>query len=165
MVLLPDAVKMKFIILIIFLFLLNFAYADTTFYENPNEALILGTYTAEAITSNELTGRATGTTSCVYMWNCTNWSRCLLSGKQTRICNNIGTCSNTYLIPETEQNCTYHFFEIKGKFILEEDSKTNKLIIYSAAALIILFAIFYLEKDKIKRAIKRQKRKFISSKT
>ncbi|MFH1607548.1 MAG: hypothetical protein ABIA78_00260 [archaeon] len=48
-----------------------------------------------------------GGSSCVYKWNCTDWGKCFPRGKQTRDCFNIGSCSDNYKTPETEQNCTY----------------------------------------------------------
>ena len=49
--------------------------------------------------------------SCSYSWNCTGWGKCSSEGKQTRICRNTGTCSDTYINPKTDQNCTYNTLE------------------------------------------------------
>lgn len=93
-------------------------FAESTFFEDPNNAFIMGnsptTRTTESeateneITDNEITdSEITSRVGCDYKWNCTDWSTCLSSGNQTRNCTNSGTCSDTYNTPEREQNCVY----------------------------------------------------------
>jgi hypothetical protein len=45
--------------------------------------------------------------TCDYDWNCTEWSECTEEGIQTRECVNVGTCSDAYNPPATEQECNY----------------------------------------------------------
>lgn len=42
--------------------------------------------------------------SCYYKWNCSEWSSCI-ENKQTRVCKNIGTCSDSYRKPEEVRDC------------------------------------------------------------
>jgi len=44
---------------------------------------------------------------CVYEWNCTEWGECLPDGTQTRTCENIGNCPDSYRTPEATQPCNY----------------------------------------------------------
>jgi len=158
---------MRFIIFItISLLFLPLAQAETTFFDQ-DDAFIMGNLPTTAGVTGGATGGGGG---CTYKWNCTNWSECFPSGKQTRNCTNIGTCSNTYKTPEIEQNCTYTAPKIKkGNKELEKENVTeeeetekeneteeivekeivdkNKIIIYSIIILIIIFVIIYLKKD------------------
>lgn len=145
--------NMKFIILIIFLFLIPLVLADTTFFDNPDDFFIMESPTTGGVI---ITEEQQGGGGCTYKWNCTNWSACLPSGKQTRDCTNIGTCSDTYKTPEIEQNCTYTPESGEGKteeIILKEIA--NKMFICFIIVLIIGFVIFYLKKDYFKKLIKK----------
>src|SRR3989344_3764601 len=97
---------MKYTILfLVIMFLLPSVNAETTFFDQ-DDTFIMG----NSPTTTEATGRATEGTSggsCKYEWNCTNWSECLPYGNQTRTCTNTGSCSDTYKVPEIEQNCMY----------------------------------------------------------
>jgi len=155
---------MRFIIFIIIsLLFLPLVQADSTFFDQ-DDAFIMGDSTTTSPTGGVIegtTGGTTGSGGCSYKWNCTDWSECLPSGKQTRICTNIGTCSDTYKSPEIKQNCTYNASEIG-----EEDEKSplsppeekivdkNKTFIYFIIVLIILSIILYLKKDYFKKLIK-----------
>lgn len=98
--------KMKWLILIIFLILIPLSYAESTFFDNPDDVFVIGS-SATSETTGGITGGATGDGGCVYKWNCTNWSECSPDGKQIRNCVNVGTCPDTYKSPSTEQNCNY----------------------------------------------------------
>jgi hypothetical protein len=147
--------------------------AETTFFDNPDDAFIMGDPTAGGVI-----GGTTGEGGCTYEWNCTNWSECLPSGKQTRNCTNIGTCSDTYESPEIEQNCTYTASPKVEKEDKEPGNETekqnetektsekeivdeNRVFLYSIIVLIIGFIIligfiiFYLKKGYFKKLIKR----------
>jgi len=76
------------------------ASAETTFFDQ-DDAFVMG----NSVTGGVIVGTSEG--GCIYRWNCTNWSECLESENQIRNCTNIGTCSDAYNSPETEQNCTY----------------------------------------------------------
>jgi hypothetical protein len=99
---LEDLFKTRIIILAVFLLATTKVSAETTFFDNPNDAFIMG----NSLTSG-ITGGVTGGGGCLYKWNCTEWGACNQEGKQTRTCNNIGTCSNEDNAPQIEQNCTY----------------------------------------------------------
>lgn len=154
------------IILFIFLFLLiPLISAETTFFDQDN-AFIMSNSTIGGVTGGTtvVTGE-TGGGGCIYKWNCTNWSECFVSGKQTRNCINIGTCSNTYKAPEIKQNCTYTVPEIgkekeTGKIIWKEIVNNNKILIYLIIifiiSLIILFVIFYMQKDFLRKRFKKE---------
>jgi hypothetical protein len=151
---------MKHIIFITFLLLIPLAFADTTFFDNPDETFIMGSSPTGGVIIEETTGGAiSGTTSggsCLYKWNCTNWNECLPSGKQKRNCVNIGTCLDTYKAPSTEQNCNYTASDSdEEKKENKEIAEKNKLFSYFIIILIILFIIFYLKKDYFKKLIKK----------
>ena len=170
-------IKMKYIIPILILFLIHSVYAETTFFDQDDAFVMSNSQTTP---TGEVIGETTGGGGCRYEWNCTNWIECLQSGKQTRNCINIGTCSDTYKFPEIEQNCSYVTpeFEEKGKELKNKTEKEdgieeiipdngteeipdkeivnkNKVFIYFVIALIILIIIIYLKKDYLKKLIKR----------
>lgn len=161
------------------LLLLQLVSAETTFFDNSNDVFIMGNSP-----TGEVTGGTTGGTTsggCLYKWNCTNWSECLSSGKQTRNCTNIGSCSSTYKSPEIEQNCTYTDSpkvekdkEGEKENVTEEEEvvpeeqeieetsekeivNKNKVFIYSIILLVVISIIFYLKKDYFKKLIQKIK--------
>jgi len=158
---------MKYMIIFLaIIFLLHLINAETTFFDNPDDAFIMGgSSTGGAIITEEQKVRV-GSEGCLYKWNCTNWDECLSSGKQTRNCTNLGTCPDTYKTPEIEQNCTYTPPENekenetgnvrKEKFGKEFVDK-NRVLIYCITVLIIGFVIFYLTKDYFRKLIKKTK--------
>lgn len=165
---------MRFIIFItISLLSISLVQADTTFFDNPDDAFIMG-----GSPTGEVIAGTTGGGGCRYEWNCTNWSECLPSGKQTRNCINIGTCSDTYKTPKIEQNCTYTAPKVEEDKKLEKENITkeeeekqqetekisgkeivnkNKVLIYFITFLIIGFVILYQKKDYLKKLIKKIK--------
>ena len=111
---------MKQFRVLIVLLLLPAAGAETTFFDQ-DDGIILG----NSPTTTEGTGRTIAGTSgggCRYDWNCTNWSGCPLSGKQTRNCLNVGTCSDQYNTPPVEQKCTYTAGQNKVNEWLEQEN-------------------------------------------
>ncbi len=62
---------MRFIIVIILLFLVNSVHAEITFFDNPDENFIIGN--SSAIITGEITEQPTGRGICTNKWNCTNW--------------------------------------------------------------------------------------------
>ena len=48
-----------------------------------------------------------GGIGCYPNWVCANWSECVSSGIQTRICTDKNNCRTAYRKPAVEQNCTY----------------------------------------------------------
>ncbi len=149
---------MRWLALIIFLFLIPLVLADITFFDNPDGVFIASNVPATSTADSEVTGGAISG-GCRYEWNCTNWSECLPSGKQTRNCTNIGTCSDIYKTPKIEQNCTYTTPE-SGEEETEEiiwKEIVNKIFICFIIVLIIGFVIFYLKKDYFKKLIKKFK--------
>ncbi len=105
--------------------------AETTFFDNPDDAFIMDDFaTGGIVILGTTTGRVTGG-SCTYEWNCTNWSECGPSGKQTRDCTNIGTCYDTYESPEKEQDCNYtvsqKIEEEKVEVETEKEIETEKI--------------------------------------
>ncbi len=142
---------MKYIILLL---LIPLIAAETTFSDNPEGFFILGNSATGVVTGGTTNGIIDGITgggSCRYEWNCTNWSKCFLSNRQTRNCTNIGTCSDTYKTPEMEQNCTYTF---EGEIITEEIDK-NEIIVCFIITLMVIFIIFYLEKNYLKKLVRK----------
>ncbi len=118
---------MKFITPLLFLILIPLVSADTTFFDNPDDAFIMGdSATEEPELGSGILGETTGDEGdCRYEWDCTDWSKCLPSGKQTRDCTNIGTCSNRYKSPEIEQSCTYTTYVIEK----ENEEKKPELVL------------------------------------
>jgi len=154
---------MRWLALIIFLFLIPLVLADTTFFDNPDGVFIMNSPATDRAVATT-TGETTGGGGCRYEWNCTNWSECLESGKQIRDCVNIGTCSDTYKTPETEQNCSYTAPEVEEEGGEKEETEeiiwkeiVNKIFICFIIVLIIGFVIFYLKKDYFKKLIKKFK--------
>ena len=146
---------MKYIIILLIFLLIPLVYAETTFFDNPDDAFIMGNSTTTSPTGEVIGGiteETTGSGGCLYKWNCTNWSECPTFGKQIRNCTNIGTCSNTYKSPEIKQNCTYT--PPKGEKE-KEIVNNNKIFLYFIIILIIGFIIFYLKKDCSKKLIKK----------
>jgi hypothetical protein len=140
--------------LIIFLILIPLVFADTTFFDNIDDFFILSNSTTTGEIIARTTGEITGTISggaCKYKWDCTNWSKCLLHGKQIRNCTNIGTCPDTYKTPEMEQNCLYIF---EGEVIWREVIDKHKILIYFIIIFTMGFIIFYLKRDYFKNLIK-----------
>jgi hypothetical protein len=150
--------------LILFVLLIPLVYAETTFFDNPDEVFIMGSFPTDEVIIGETIGGTNGIVVCLYKWNCTNWSECSSYGKQIRNCINLGTCSDTYKFPGIEQNCTYNASEIKeeGKVLENETEKKSekeiiskdRMLLCFIIILIILSLIFYLKKDYFKRLIK-----------
>jgi hypothetical protein len=76
--------------------------AETTFFDNPDDAFIMGNFPT---TDNGITGGATGGGVCTYNWSCTEWSECI-NGAQTRTCTNLGSCFDNEGKPIELQSCT-----------------------------------------------------------
>jgi hypothetical protein len=89
---------MKFIMIAIVLSLLlsQLVRADTTFFDNPDDAFIMGNFST---TDRGITGGTTGEGGCVYNqsydWKCSVWGECV-NGKQTRNCKKTNNCENSY---------------------------------------------------------------------
>ncbi len=76
--------------------------------ENLSHSGIKGTHASSPNPASSPSGGGGGGGGvCSYNWNCAEWSICTKEEKQTRTCNNIGTCSNGYNPPKTEQTCIY----------------------------------------------------------
>ena len=171
---------MRFIIFLFTFLLIPLVSAETSFFDNPNEAFIMSNSATTGGAVGGTSGGTTGGGGCRYEWKCTNWSECLPSGKQTRICTNTGTCSDTYKSPETKQNCTYTAPEPKKEakelekenvLLDEEETKKqnktekdivekeiinrNKISVYSIIILMIISVTLYLKKDYLKKQIKK----------
>lgn len=136
---------MKYFLFAGIILLFPFVFAETTFFDNPDYVFIIDS-SKTSVATGGITGGTTEITtsggSCLYKWNCTEWSKCFLSWEQTRSCINIGTCSDKYKTPKIKQNCTK--VEMSGKIILEE-IKDKNLFYFILVPGIILF-IFYLKK-------------------
>ncbi len=158
---------MKFTFLIIFLVMIIFTslvQAETTFFDNPDDAFIVSSSaTGGVIITEEQQASGGYSGGCLYKWNCTNWSECFPSGKQTRNCINTGTCPDTYQFPEIEQICNYtgspektkeyELFggtKITGKIIKGDISQEDKILVLFILVLIFSLVIFYLVKQKKK---------------
>ncbi len=158
------------IILFLLVVLVTNVSAETTFFDNPNDIFIMGNSPATLTEDSGVTGGATGSGGCKHEWNCTNWSECFPSGKQTRNCINTGTCSDKYRTPEVEQNCTYTALEAgeeekeKENIVGQNGEKEiiNKDIPFLCfiITLILGFIVLYLKKDYFKKLIKRYLNKF-----
>jgi len=138
---------MRRLVLIIFLLLISLVQANTTFFDNPDDVFIMSNPATGGVTggtTGQITNGAAGQGGCRYEWNCTNWSECFSSGKQTRNCTNIGTCLDTYKTPEIEQNCT-------PEIVWEEvENKNPFYLIIILLTLIVI--IFYLKKVVLRLA-------------
>lgn len=145
------------LLFLLIIFLLPLANAESTFFDNPDDAFIMGN------TPSESPAIIKG--GCNYDWNCADWSQCLLSWKQVRNCDNIGTCSDTYNPPKIEQNCIYipkkseqNKTEIKNLSESEPQDYFPKEKIFNWSYLwllliIFLFFIIFKFRKKIKNLI------------
>ncbi len=157
--------KIILYLIIILVSLSSSAFAETTFFDNENDVFIMSDSPADS--------GVTEGGSCKYKWDCTNWSACFSYGKQTRNCTNIGTCSDKYKSPETEQNCIYAVQKTEEDKELEKENVTaekqnetediiekeivneNEIIYF--VLLIIVLVIFYLKKYYFKKQTKKKK--------
>jgi hypothetical protein len=139
-------INMKKIFFLLVILLTHLAHADTTFFDNPDDAFIMGNAITIPPTSGgieEIIGRTTGEGGCLYKWNCTNWGECLPSRKQIRECVNIGNCPNTYKTPEIEKNCTYIALKNENRTTGEiGGEKFENKSLYFVIILILVFFIF-----------------------
>jgi hypothetical protein len=151
---------MKILIISLILFLIPLVCAETTFFDNPDDIFVMANpAAANAVNAGGTTEETATFGSCTYKWNCTDWDRCSFSGKQNRICSNIGTCSEKYKPPRIEQNCTY--LPITGETIWREIIHNNKIIAYLVFIIIILLITIYFEKKYLKKQIKKHHRKVL----
>ena len=159
--------KMKHLILffLMFLILIPLILADTTFFDNPHDFFIInGSSTSGAGVTGGIAETTNEGGGCEYTWNCTGWGECY-SGKQLRTCVNIGTCSDTYNPPKTEQNCSYA--SVPGIETENETKNTGEekfgneivdvgeILVYSVAILLILSIFFYLKRDFFRKLIRK----------
>ncbi|MDD5699959.1 MAG: hypothetical protein PHH00_02075 [Candidatus Nanoarchaeia archaeon] len=141
--------------------LISLVSAETTFFDNPDDAFVMSSAAESTGSAAEgITGRVTGGTAtgnCSYNWDCTNWSLCLSSEKQTRNCTNTGTCPDAYKTPKTEQDCIHsvptasEWDKESGETTPEKIAGRNKMIVYTVIPLIAIFFILYLKKVILKR--------------
>jgi len=97
---------------------------SVTFYANSSSgalASVVDTFeiTSSTIPTTPTTGRGGSTTiiekTCNYNWDCTSWSICS-DKKQTRKCNNIGTCNGTENKSIETRDCSDALFDVSLKF-------------------------------------------------
>ena len=155
--------KLKFFIAFIFFILVShFILADTTFFDNTNDAYIMSNSTLLGLTeggasSSTSTSFLTTSIGCNYDWNCTNWGVCLPSGEQVRTCINIGSCSNLYDFPETNQNCTYNAQNVSMNN--PPETKGGQTFSYlfiglGIISIITFIILFYLKKNYLKKQLR-----------
>lgn len=160
--------KIFYNFLFIFLLLIPLAFAETTFFDNPDNFFIMSSSATGEITGGA-TGETAGSGGCIYKWNCTKWGECLPSGKQNRNCINIGTCSDVYKTPEINKNCNY---PVKGAEEEKKEPESEKqdeteiisekkiadrdtIFLCSIIILTIGLIIFYFKKDYFKKQIRK----------
>jgi hypothetical protein len=90
------------ILIILLLLLVVNVSAETTFFDNPNDAFIMGNFPT---TAHGTTGETTDGGGCIYNWTCTSWSTCI-NKFQTRTCADINGCNDSVSKPSTNQSCT-----------------------------------------------------------
>ncbi len=112
---------------------------------------------------------------CLLKWDCGNWSECSPAGKQIRVCENKGSCSNSYKRPENARNCTYlptqeseeetgepdekkGAIGITGKAIgnILEFGKDNLMFIAVLIAVIVLFIVISMKMGDEGKRLKRK---------
>jgi len=77
---------MKYIITLFIFLLIPLSFAETTFFDNPDDSFIMGDSLATSTTDNEITeGRHLTGGGCLTNWVCSSWSSCI-DGIQTRNC-------------------------------------------------------------------------------
>ena len=136
---------------IYFLLMISLVSAETIFFDNPDDTFIMGEYTTSGLIGGT-TGETTGSGGdCTYKWNCTNWSECLPTEKQTRTCTNVGTCSNKYKNPEAEQTCTYTTPEVEGEVQQKSPATLKVIAIITVIIIVIILMVciyYYIKKSK-----------------
>jgi hypothetical protein len=149
--------KFKILIAVIIFLFTPLIYAETTFFDSSDEVFIMGNYNIQTaieagLTNGETTGAIEGITTsggCIYKWNCTDWSRCSFTMRQTRECFNIGSCLDDYNTPKIEQNCTS--YKIEGRMISWKIINGSKSFIYIIIAVLVMISVaFFLDKSYIK---------------
>lgn len=152
---------MKFRIILLIILGISIVSADTTFFDNPDDLLIIGSSVTANSGTTEITGRITeGGGGCIYKWNCTEWSECFSTGRQIRNCINFGTCPNNYKVPQTKQNCHYISPQTEEKSeetTGKETTDKNKIFIYLILTVISIFIIFNLLKLLLPKKFQKEK--------
>jgi len=74
--------KVKYLIILFIFLLIPLAFAETTFFDNPDDTFIMGSSTTEGVI---ITEEQAGGGGCLTNWSCSPWSSCI-NGKQTRNC-------------------------------------------------------------------------------
>lgn len=97
---------MKYILLLILfslILLIPLTYAETTFFDNENDAFIMGNSPVDS----RVTGEATGGEGCLTNWTCSDWNSCT-AGVQIRNCTKTKTYCYADLNkkPIESQNCS-----------------------------------------------------------
>jgi len=77
---------------------------------------------SSAVSSTSGGSRMSG---CILKWDCSEWSKCSPEGKQTRTCNNIGTCPDGLSPPETVRECEYISPELEISKIKKAHNETK----------------------------------------
>ena len=156
---------MKYIIILLAILLfLPLVNADSTFYDNPNDACVYPnpSVTSSVISQQESSGSTGG--GCLTNWSCSSWSGCI-NDIQTRNCTKIKNYCYAGTKPNETQTCTVlptptTEEKIKGEAGTEkpkEPEKERNLFILLPVGIIIIagFIILLLLKRK-----KRQLKKF-----
>ncbi|MBU0958341.1 MAG: hypothetical protein KKB31_00190 [Nanoarchaeota archaeon] len=153
---------MKHIIFLTALLLIPLVFAETTFFDNPDDFFIMGDSTATSPTG-EVTGGTTGGTtsggSCLTNWSCSSWSSCM-NGIQTRICTKerINCYADLKKKPTENQSCsveTENDTESEEGNLISQSSPVNfQNIITLVIGLIVIIGIaifFVCKRHKKKR--------------
>ncbi|MEK6952429.1 MAG: hypothetical protein AABX29_05415 [Nanoarchaeota archaeon] len=152
--------KYFILLLIIIILLSSLVSADSTFFDNPNDAFIMGGST----TSGVIEGTTEATTSgegCLTNWTCSNWSSC---NNRVKIRNCTKTKTYCYADlkkkPIESQNCSIDKSDKSEEGITispnEKDSNTNNVSLFSIKIIILVvltviaigFIIFYKRHKK-----------------
>ncbi len=161
-------IKMRYVIILFVFLLIPLVFAETTFFDNPDDVFVMGdsgSVVTGGVTVGGTTEEIMGGGVCLYKWNCTDWSECFSSGEQTRDCVNVGSCPDMYKVPEVKQDCDYvglrvgEYLEedkdLGGEIGEEETIGGSKIFIYFIVVLVILFVVFYLKRNYFKKLIKK----------
>jgi hypothetical protein len=111
------------LIIITYLFLINSVYAETSFYDNPDDALIY----SYSFYSPNFVDNSQGGGGCLTDWNCSSWSACI-NNLQSRNCIKIRNSCNAGAKPGETQNCTISSPDFWTGNKTEEKAEENKTI-------------------------------------
>lgn len=149
---------MKCIVTLFIFLLIPLVFADTTFFDNSDDAFIMSNSATGGLIIEETTGGTTSGGGCLTNWSCSPWSSCI-DGIQIRNC----TKEKAYCYADLKkkpieiQNCSIEtengVGSDEGDFASQSPTKNFQNIITLVIGLIVIIgiAIFFAQKRHKKK--------------